>query len=77
MVPANGYVVWQADADNPGAWAFHCHILWHASTGLGLAILEGQDQLQKMNMPQEVNQLCIDWNAFAERVGHNQIDSGL
>ncbi|MCL9781744.1 multicopper oxidase family protein [Vibrio sp. S4M6] len=22
------------DADNPGVWAFHCHILWHADAGM-------------------------------------------
>lgn len=73
----HGYVVWQADADNPGAWAFHCHVLWHASTGFGIDILEGQEQLQKMQVPKEVDQLCTDWHAFVGREGHEQIDSGL
>lgn len=77
IVPANGYVVWQADADNPGTWAFHCHVLFHASTGFGLDILEGQEQLQEMKVPKEMDQLCTDWDMFVERAGHEQIDSGL
>lgn len=77
MVPANGYVVWQADADNPGAWAFHCHVLWHASTGFGINVLEGTEQLRKTAIPNEIGQQCSDWKAFVAKVGHEQMDSGL
>jgi FtsP/CotA-like multicopper oxidase with cupredoxin domain len=77
IVPAQGYVVWQADADNPGSWPFHCHTLWHASTGFGINILEGTDQLQKAPIPSQLDQLCKDWNSYSARVNHQQIDSGL
>ncbi|ETN46284.1 uncharacterized protein HMPREF1541_00468 [Cyphellophora europaea CBS 101466] len=77
MVPANGYVVWQADADNPGAWAFHCHVLWHAATGFGIDIVEGKDALREMKMPPEMDGLCRDWKAYVGRAGEEQIDSGL
>ncbi|MCJ1225204.1 hypothetical protein MMC12_001853 [Toensbergia leucococca] len=30
LIP-NGHMVFQFDADNPGAWPFHCHIAWHLS----------------------------------------------
>lgn len=41
MMPGNGYLVFQIDADNPGVWPFHCHIAWHASQGLYINIMVG------------------------------------
>jgi FtsP/CotA-like multicopper oxidase with cupredoxin domain len=34
VLPANGYTVWQINADNPGVWPYHCHVVWHNSAGL-------------------------------------------
>jgi hypothetical protein len=32
------------DADNPGVWAFHCHILYHMVTGMFTVVkYEGAD----------------------------------
>ena len=76
MVPANGYMVMQADADNPGAWDFHCHILWHSATGFGVDILEQPDQIKQLNIPDGNYQLCKDWNAFATSGQYVQIDVG-
>lgn len=65
-VPANGYMVWQADADNPGSWAFHCHIAWHAAVGLTVDILEHPDQIVDLAVPEDVARVCHDWSdAFA------------
>jgi FtsP/CotA-like multicopper oxidase with cupredoxin domain len=33
-VPAGGRVVVVFDADNPGTWAFHCHMLYHMAAGM-------------------------------------------
>jgi FtsP/CotA-like multicopper oxidase with cupredoxin domain len=33
-VPAGGRVVVVFDADNPGWWAFHCHMLYHMAAGM-------------------------------------------
>jgi FtsP/CotA-like multicopper oxidase with cupredoxin domain len=33
-VPAAGRVVVAFDADNPGTWAFHCHMLYHQAAGM-------------------------------------------
>jgi FtsP/CotA-like multicopper oxidase with cupredoxin domain len=33
-VPAGGRVVVVFDADNPGWWAFHCHMLYHMEAGM-------------------------------------------
>ncbi|KAJ9613018.1 hypothetical protein H2200_002959 [Cladophialophora chaetospira] len=42
LLPTNGYVVIAFKADNPGIWLVHCHIAYHASMGLGMQILERQ-----------------------------------
>ena len=31
-------------ADKPGLWYFHCHIVWHQLIGQGLVFVEG-DQI--------------------------------
>jgi FtsP/CotA-like multicopper oxidase with cupredoxin domain len=33
------YIVIQFDADNPGVWPFHCHLVVHASAGLIMNIV--------------------------------------
>ncbi|TPE63701.1 multicopper oxidase family protein [Sandaracinobacter neustonicus] len=34
LVPPNGRVVLAFDADNPGWWAFHCHMIYHLAAGM-------------------------------------------
>jgi FtsP/CotA-like multicopper oxidase with cupredoxin domain len=34
LVPSGGRVVAAFDADNPGLWAFHCHMLYHMEAGM-------------------------------------------
>jgi FtsP/CotA-like multicopper oxidase with cupredoxin domain len=36
-VPRRGYAVLRFQADNPGIWAFHCHVLWHEASGMAMA----------------------------------------
>jgi FtsP/CotA-like multicopper oxidase with cupredoxin domain len=38
LVPAGESVAIRFDADNPGAWAFHCHHLYHMNAGMMGAI---------------------------------------
>jgi hypothetical protein len=76
MVPANGHMVAQVDGDNPGAWDFHCHILWHSATGFGIDILENPEEIQAFDIPSEKFQLCKDWNAYVATGQVVQIDSG-
>ncbi|PSN51485.1 hypothetical protein C0J52_00762 [Blattella germanica] len=40
-VPSNGYAVIRILANNPGYWFFHCHILYHADTGMALILQVG------------------------------------
>lgn len=34
LIPPNGSVKVQFDADNPGNWMLHCHVLYHAEGGM-------------------------------------------
>src|SRR5258707_14623115 len=34
VVPPKSTITVILDADNPGVWAFHCHILYHALVGM-------------------------------------------
>ena len=34
LVPPGRRVVAAFDADNPGLWAFHCHLLYHLDAGM-------------------------------------------
>jgi len=34
LVPPRQRVVVAFDADNPGLWAFHCHLLYRADAGM-------------------------------------------
>ena len=47
LLPSNGYLVIAFKADNPGTWLVHCHIAWHASSGLGFQIVENAEVLSK------------------------------
>lgn len=37
-VPSMGYAILRFQADNPGLWLFHCHVLWHEAVGMNMAI---------------------------------------
>ena len=65
LLPKGGYIVIAFKADNPGPWALHCHIAWHASSGLVFQVLENVD---KMLIPaaqeKALNQTCDKWKAW-------------
>ncbi|CAF1182140.1 unnamed protein product [Adineta steineri] len=46
-VPAGGWAKIIFVADNPGAWFMHCHIEWHMSDGLAIALIVAPNQLLK------------------------------
>lgn len=51
-----GWMLIRFVADNPGAWAFHCHIGWHNEAGLGMVFATRVDEIQ--NVPADVSELC-------------------
>ena len=77
IVPAFGHMVISFEADNPGAWAFHCHVAWHVATGLYLTVLERPDLIARYNVPFTVAQTCREWWRYTNTTIVNQIDSGL
>ena len=92
LLPVGGFIVIAFKSDNPGAWALHCHIAWHASSGLALQILERQDDAQALIVKNperlgEVTRTCANWKKWfanpenfwspAEGVISFQDDSGI
>ncbi|KAJ0097160.1 hypothetical protein Patl1_27329 [Pistacia atlantica] len=43
-----GWTALRFQADNPGAWAFHCHIESHFFMGMGVVFAEGIERLGKL-----------------------------
>ncbi|KAH7150181.1 multicopper oxidase-domain-containing protein [Dactylonectria estremocensis] len=74
LIPTGGYLVVAFRADNPGSWLFHCHIAWHASSGLALQILEREEDLKAMMTEEklrETRRVCKNWNTwFLEPSNH-------
>lgn len=67
LLPINGFVIIAFKLDNPGTWLLHCHIAWHASSGLALQILENQAKLKKSMTPgrlKEVERGCRNWDLW-------------
>ncbi|KAF4122854.1 Multicopper oxidase with three cupredoxin domains, partial [Geosmithia morbida] len=74
----NGHLVMQFDAaQNPGMWAFHCHIAWHVGAGLYAQFLTAPDKLAKMKPPSVVAETCRQWAEWTHTNIPPQIDSGL
>ena len=46
VVPMLGHAIIRWVADNPGVWAFHCHMLVHLASGMAMAIVEQPTVLQ-------------------------------
>ena len=46
VVPMLGHAIIRWVADNPGVWAFHCHMLVHFASGMAMAIVEQPTVLQ-------------------------------
>lgn len=68
MLSNGGHLVIAYKTDNPGAWLFHCHIGWHAGSGMSLQILERQKEILKSiggsKALDPIKKGCSNWNAF-------------
>lgn len=69
LLPLGGYLVIAFKADNPGSWLIHCHIAWHASSGLALQVLERDpartgDANIAINNMSEINRVCLNWKRW-------------
>ncbi|KIW16503.1 hypothetical protein PV08_06558 [Exophiala spinifera] len=83
VVPNGGSVVIRFRADNPGVWLLHCHMEWHAETGLAATFIEApldlQHQQQLQNITLEQVTLCTaagtELPNVAEGKTHNHIEN--
>ncbi|KAK9382773.1 Cupredoxin [Kockiozyma suomiensis] len=57
-VQSYGWAILRFVADNPGLWAFHCHITWHLEAGLMMQFQTMSSQIGTLNPPSEWQQLC-------------------
>jgi FtsP/CotA-like multicopper oxidase with cupredoxin domain len=53
-----GWLALRFVADNPGAWAFHCHMAWHSEAGLIMQFVSRVDELANWSIPEANRQLC-------------------
>ncbi|MCJ1309815.1 hypothetical protein MMC25_003476 [Agyrium rufum] len=57
-VEAYGWTLIRLVADNPGMWAFHCHISWHAEAGMLMQFLTRSEVVGAWELPEADRQLC-------------------
>ncbi|KAF2205921.1 putative multicopper oxidase, type 1 [Delitschia confertaspora ATCC 74209] len=57
-VEAFGWTLLRFVADNPGMWPLHCHISWHSEAGLLMQFLVQAEKVAKIEVPEEVQELC-------------------
>ncbi|CAB4376662.1 unnamed protein product [Rhizophagus irregularis] len=48
--------------DNPGVWAFHCHIEWHVEMGMVGQLIERPSELKGDPIPPQVKSICPLYN---------------
>lgn len=53
-----GWLVIRVVFDNPGVWAFHCHMAWHSEAGLVMQFVSRVDELATWTVPEANMQLC-------------------
>lgn len=58
LVPAWSYYVIRFVTDNPGLWAFHCHIAWHMAAGLLMQINSLPSKTAEFDIPHDVISQC-------------------
>lgn len=76
--PGNpSFVVLQYDADNPGVWPLHCHIVTDVGLGLYVNLMEKPEQITGRKIPPSSAETCREWWTFSDTEFVNQIDSGL
>ncbi|KAK4615403.1 Laccase-2 [Fulvia fulva] len=76
LLYGGGYLALAFKLDNPGIWLVHCHIAWHASSGLALQIVERQDEILSSIGPLDATQkTCDGWHQMG--LQFHQEDSGI
>lgn len=57
-VEAFGWILIRLVTDNPGIWAFHCHISWHMEAGLLMQFLTRPNVVGSWQLPEANKALC-------------------
>lgn len=57
-LPGFGWVAIRFITDNPGLWAFHCHIGWHMAAGLLMQFADLPSQIQQLQIPSYLSDQC-------------------
>ncbi|EME88991.1 uncharacterized protein MYCFIDRAFT_107857, partial [Pseudocercospora fijiensis CIRAD86] len=57
-VEGYGWILIRVQADNPGVWALHCHVSWHAEAGLVMQLLTNTEELKQFESWWKVSRLC-------------------
>lgn len=57
-VEAFGWILIRLVTDNPGMWAFHCHISWHMEAGLLMQFLTRPEIVGSWKLPEVNKELC-------------------
>lgn len=58
MANKQSNIVIRFKADNPGVWAFHCHIEWHIESGLMATMIEAPEYLSNITIPKDHINAC-------------------
>ncbi|EPE36211.1 Cupredoxin [Glarea lozoyensis ATCC 20868] len=53
-----GWLAIRFVADNPGVWAFHCHMAWHSEAGLSMQFLSRVEDVAQWSIPEANLDLC-------------------
>ncbi|KAH8204968.1 hypothetical protein TruAng_000851 [Truncatella angustata] len=80
MLPGGGFLAIAFKPDNPGAWLLHCHIAWHASSGLALQVLiRPKDMPHYLGDLKETHRVCEEWRSYnlSRKIMAEQEDSGI
>jgi hypothetical protein len=65
FLPDGGYLILAFKADNPGVWIMHCHIAFHASSGLAAQIIENTHRLDlPTGWERPMERMCQKWDEW-------------
>ncbi|CAG8558843.1 572_t:CDS:2 [Diversispora eburnea] len=64
QVPGGGHIIIRYIADNPGVWAFHCHIEWHVDMGMVAQLIERPTEFSNRTLPNDVRALCVQHDSY-------------
>nr|KAG5686599.1 hypothetical protein BaRGS_019497 [Batillaria attramentaria] len=74
VIPNGGYTIFRFIANNPGVWFFHCHLAFHAESGMAVA-LEVLDESGGLPAPPPGFPRCGPFVAPELRTGKAQTGS--